>query len=133
MYTIEVEYRTGNSFNTEELTECIGLVWEDKELARKALASLKEHYNLYKEGEAFIPKRPADQIEKEAMTKEWWLKSDLSDYKTYHSWWYYCSVRMDNGDWRNLPTGMWCGYFERLHSARVVIASEIGDEDYVTF
>ena len=49
MYTIEVNYKTGNSFCSHEETEEIGLVFKDTEQAKKALKALKEHYEFYKE------------------------------------------------------------------------------------
>jgi len=132
MYTIEVRYETGNSFGREEQTDTIGLQWEDKTLARKALNTLKENYDLYKEKESSCRRsRPKSEIMTEAMSKEWYAKSPKTDYDLRNPSLYNCAVEMDNGEWRDLPVNMWCGYFETLYEAKVISVGD--DEDCVTF
>jgi len=122
MYTIEVRYQTGNSFAKEEQTDTIGLQWEDKALARKALKTLKENYDLYTEKESsWRRSRSESEIMAEAMTKEWWIKSEKCEWDLKHPSLYNCAVEMDNGEWRNLPVNMWCGYFETLYKANCLL------------
>lgn len=137
MYTIELHYTTGNSFGSHKKTNTIGLLWENKGLAKKALATLKEQYKLYSEQEkSYRYNRSNDQIYKEVQSKEWYIKALENEKKGYkpdtHYWWYDCCVEMDDGKWRNLPTSMYCGYFETLHSAQIKLIGE-EDEDYVEF
>ncbi len=126
-YTIEVEYQTGDSFSSEVCTETIGHVWEDKTLARKALQCLKEHYELFIEHEEHNrPRRHMRSyldVRIDAKSREW-HNGDKDMYRC-------CDVEMDDGSKRTLPTCMWCGYFEKLHHAKIVCEQD--DEDYVSF
>lgn len=135
MYTIEVTYQTGDSFNSYEETNTIGLVWEDKQLARKALAAIKEHYTLYSEQESYSRNKNIQEIRDKAMSSEWYLKAIEGSTdkwtKSPEYWQYNCAVEMDDGSYRNIPTNMWCGYFESLHTAKIV--NESDDEDEVNF
>ena len=128
MYTIEIHYTTVNSFGSDDYTDTIGLVWKDKELARKALASIKEHYKLYEEYNAWDVRRSEKEIDKEAKSKEWYKNSSSNP----GDWHYYCAAEMDDGSWREMGVSMWCGYSETLHSARVICCAD-EDEDYVKF
>ncbi len=137
MYTIEVHYTTGNSFNSEETTDQIGLQWEDKQLARKALQSLREHYVLYEDKESFRSRNSREEIAIKAMAHDWYKIGIAQEKEKYYKnssyWHYYCAVLMDDGVYRNLPVGIWCGYFETLHWARIVTVENAEDEDYVKF
>lgn len=119
MYTIEVNYTTGCSFTSETYTDDIGRAWEDIELARKALQSIKEHYELY-------AKRSRDE-EKEDKASEfdWYKNADRSD--AYLPWYFHLVVECDDGEWRQIPCDMWIGYFEELHSGKVAHVCEDGD------
>lgn len=135
MYTIEVSYRTGNSFGSEDCEDTIGLCWEDKELAREALKVIQEHYKLYIEADScnYMGFRDKSEIYAEVSTKEWFIKAKEEPFckKSEYDWHYFCVTKMDDGTYRNIPTNMWCGYFERLHSARVICTE--ADEDYIEF
>jgi len=111
MYTIEVSYRTGSSFHSEDCVEDIGLVWKSKELAVKALQSLEEHYNLYLEDEE--DRTPRKKLLKRLKSYSWFNPREELDY-----WTRFCMVEMDDGQLRNLPS-MYIGYFEKLHSAEL--------------
>lgn len=136
MYSIEVTYTTGNSFHSEEETTQIGLVWTNKELARKALKSLREHYELYYDQESYSSRNNIQDIRNKALITEWYKKGIESEKNKHYFndpsyWHFYCGVEMDDGSWRNLPTTIWCGYFQQLHNARIVVESS--DEDEVNF
>ena len=138
MYTIEVEYQTGDSFNTERVSEQIGLVWEDKDLARKALQSIKEHYKLQQELDSYNWKksrRSDEEIYAEVRSKGWYKNcpDPSGDKKNHwHAMWF-CCAELDDGSFRAIPTNMWIGYFEKLHSAKVVVEDSGSDEDCVIF
>lgn len=120
MYTIKVKYKTGDSFNSYDEEDDVGLVWESRELARKALASIKEQYELY-QNDSFT----YSQKNSVARSKEW-CKNLTEEYADYFEGWKYCiAVEMDNGEYRNLSTS-WNGYFERLYSAEVI---ELGSSE----
>lgn len=129
MYTIEVDFKTGDSFNSEEVVgRRIGLCWHDKTLARKALQSIKEHYELYQEYEGYLG-RSRDDVFAEVKTKAWFRHEDESWMIFEGDWCTVCYVEMDDGTYRNVGTGMWCGYFEQLHCARVVVEDEQDEQD----
>lgn len=130
MYTIEVNYTTGDSFTSGEVTDDIGLVWEDKKLAQKALKSLKQHYIAYCDIESAYTKDDTNKAIQSFVKYDWCTnKSCRSSSFTL----YQCSVQMDDGKLRELPTGMYCGYFDKLHYAKVVTVDNEEDEDTVYF
>ena len=120
MYTIKVKYKTGSSFHSEDIESDVGLVWESKELARKALASIKEQWELYE-----TTSYTYSQKNSTAKSKEWC--TNLSEeYLDWEEGWQCCvACEMDNGDYRNLSTS-WNGYFETLYSAEVI---PVGDSE----
>lgn len=113
MYTITVDYTTGDSFSSERCTEEIGMCWESLELAREALKSIKQHYELYLERDG----ADCNTVKSKAGRFDWY-KNDATKAK-YDPWYFSLAVRCDDGEWRNIPCDMWTGYFERLHSARI--------------
>lgn len=119
-YTIEVTYTTGNSFNSEEVTDNINLAWNDLELAKQCLKHIKEHYDLYCEfnQSGWSRDRKNDEILKDADSRIW-ARGESDPY--YLSDLY---AECDDGDWRQVSTNMWCGYFETLHSAEIVTIGE---------
>lgn len=130
MYTIEITYKTGDSFGSHEETECIGLQWEDKALARKALHNIKEHYTLYQENESsWRRERTKEQILAEVIIKDWYVNASKCEYDLKYPSFHICSAQMDNGEWRNLPM-FWIGYFEDLREAKVISVGD--DEDVFT-
>ena len=127
-WTIEVHYQTGNSFNTEFVTENINLAWKDIDLAKECLNSIKEHYDLYKQFSecGYRSEKTHEEIHKEIRSKKWCV-GDCSSYDTNLP----LVAECDDGEMRRVPTNMWCGYFEKLESAKVV---SIGDSDMeITF
>lgn len=138
MYTIEVDYTTGNSFNSERQTEEIGLVFTTKELARKALLVIKEHYALHEEIDSYGKTRDYKEIDKDGNSRQWCVDG-VSCYKARYSgtpcggdtWRYHVAVEVSEGELRELNVGMWSGYFETLHSARIISVGN--DEDFMEF
>jgi hypothetical protein len=115
MYTIKVSYHTGDSFNTYDLERDVGLVWQNKELARKALRSIKEHYDAYEKGDNTYGENP------KLVGNIWYDKLDNKEY-----WAFNIACELDDGSYRNIHCG-WCGYFEALHSAEIILDGD--DED----
>ncbi|WAW11398.1 hypothetical protein vBAcePPAc_0021 [Aeromonas phage vB_AceP_PAc] len=125
MYTIEVNYKTGNSFGSHEETDEIGLVFKDVDQAKKALKALKEHYEFYKDFDKRYNKTQ-QELEEIISKKYSWFDYNY-DFKSYDWPMYTCLVECCDGSIRSIPTGMWCGYFERLLSARIVAALDEDD------
>lgn len=125
MYTIEVNYKTGNSFGSHEETDEIGLVFKDVEQAKKALKALKEHYEFYKEFDRKYNKTQQD-LDDVVSRKYSWFNYE-HPFKSYDWPMYTCLVECCDGSIRSISTDMWCGYFERLLSARIVAALDSDD------
>lgn len=130
MYTIQVNYKTGNSFGSHEETDEIGLVFKDIAQAKLALKALQEHYKFYKEYDSKYNKTKEDLDE--IISRQYtWFDYDYN-FKSYDWPMLTCNVECCDGSIRSIDTGMYCGYFERLLSAQIVAASD-GDDLKVEF
>ena len=117
MYKIKYEYRTGDTFSTRDESDVLDYEWDDFEVAKRALQRINEHYKWYMsriDSYSFSPK--------ELQRPEWHKKVNKKDYPTaYHN---LIILEMDDGEevqfW-----APWCGYFESLHSAEIVISERI--------
>ena len=129
-YTIEVTYTTGDSFESDQVTNTIGLAWRSLELAKAALKTIKEHYDFYQEFDACYSNWKDTRSEKAILkdvNSRVWCRGKAEDKYSMKA-----KAKMDDRRWRNIPTGMWCGYFETLHSARVVL-TEGSDDMTINF
>lgn len=119
MYTIKVSYYTGNSFNTYDTEQTVGLLWENKELARKALRAIKEHYSAYEKGDNHYGENPT------LVGNAWY-----DNLKEKKDWVFSLACELDDGSYRNISCN-WCGYFEGLQRAEIIVDGD--DEDAFNF
>ncbi len=127
-YTIEVHYSTGDSFNTHEETHDVGLIWNDKKLAIKALSHIKEQHQLNTQLDSTYGKKEREELIQSIISKEWIDKNkSLSDQRDY--WMYSISCLMDDGSYRTIRTN-WLGYFENLISAKIKRLNS-DEEEYI--
>jgi hypothetical protein len=110
-YTIEIHYRTGNSFGSSDEKDTIGCVWQDKEQAQLALSYIKEHYECYKQVNGWNPKTTEKDMNK-LVSKKPWVTEEL-DYWQY-------GLMLPCGEDTQRVSAFWCGYFETLYSARII-------------
>ena len=106
-YTIEIFYRTGNSFHSHSETETIGWLFETIEEATKCLLCIREHHKLCMDLEDYEARRNGGR------------QGVLGKYA--HKEWFdaeYPEQRFKFGD-RFIST-FWIGYFEQLYSAKIV-------------
>jgi hypothetical protein len=115
-YTIEIHYRTGNSFESHDETETIGCIWEDKEQARLALSYIKEHYEFYKEANAWRSGKTEKEMQKAVKNKPWVIELAYWEH----------GLLVPVGDSTQRISAFWCGYFETLHGAKII---PIGDDE----
>lgn len=139
MYTIVVTYTTGDSYHNHNQTNNIGLCWENKTLAQKALQTIKQHYLFYRDFQELRWSRSNthQQIFKQVRKCEWFKKAVedptvIGIRKNERDWYYFCVAEMDDGTYRNIPTSMWCGHFETLHTAKISLLEE-DENDYIDF
>jgi len=115
VYRIKYSYFTGNSFGSEDREDVLEFEWKDLEKAKEALQRIKEHYNWYQSRESWL--------REEVETPEWHCSKGSGVYKGgEHN---ILNLEMDNGNevqfW-----APWCGYFEGLYGASIVIPEEDG-------
>ncbi len=123
VYTIEISYTTGDSFGSHEETDTVGCIWRDKEQARLALSYIKEHYELYKRTNAWnVDNQTIEEVESIVKEKPW-----VSD-EVYH--WQH-RIRLPFEDKIKTVSTFWTGYFETLHTARIIVEGD--DEDSFSF
>lgn len=121
-YTIEIFYRTGDSFHSRNETEQVGCVWEDKEQAQLALSYIKDHYEHYKQVNGWNAKVKEKDILKVVMKKPW--ACEESEYWQF-------TIMVPVGNEMQRISAFWCGYFEELHSGKIVCTED--DKDSFSF
>jgi hypothetical protein len=116
-YKIEYFYRTGDSFHSEDKECLLEYVWEDLEVAKECLKRIREHYEWY---ESKV--NPwADEVERPA-----WHSVAESRFISEHDVHNMLNLPMDGGkEIQFWPP--WCGYFETLYGAKIVIDSPEAD------
>lgn len=128
-YELFVDYTTGDSFGYEEINgESMGVCFENRDVAKKALDFVKEHYDFYKRydlayysSSAYARNHPEiltkEQLGDLAKTKEWYY-----DYETKGSpgCWSFCiKLPVDNEGGTAVVGVPYTGYFETLRKAYV--------------
>lgn len=119
MYSIEINYTTGCSFSSEQRTENIDFKTESYDVIKKLLSYIKDQWILYKKHDnATYDEREA--IEATFCTKEWFDSRSA----------FYCLRIVDENGVEHKIDTFWHGYFETLHSAKIVMDE---DEDEINF
>lgn len=131
MYTIEIEYKTGDSFGSEELTEQVGYVWDKIEDAKLTLSYIKEHWKLYAAlHDRNVPAVKVEKLLKAAKSRPWfYISNDPLDRGDAFGYWTRCIIVVDNSGGTTSIGAFWTGYFERLLSATVVACVDDNDND----
>ena len=117
MYSINIDYTTGNSFGSERSFQEVGMNWENIDQAKKALARINEHYKAYKHSEETCRSRKTFDM-KTVTGKPWFDGGGWSDH-----WKHTVVIEKDDGSPHTI-SAFWFGYFEKLHSAEVWVASD---------
>ena len=122
-YEIEVEYTTGNSFNSHRTMDTVGWVFDTREEARDMLQHIKEHHEMYEALDNFSVRRNGGR------------QAVLDKYKD-KAWFSaeYPETRIVYADRHISP--FWIGYFEIIHNAKIVLArteDENSDQDEISF
>lgn len=112
MYRIKYEYRTGDSFHTEDREEILEYEWKNLDVVKECLKRIREHYKWYESIENHYAYRH-EKVEKPA-----WHNIQKQDYIMGNE---HCLINLplDNGkEIQFWPP--WCGYFEQLYGAEIV-------------
>lgn len=118
MYIILIDYKTGNSYNTEDKygIEFDSFCWENLDIAKENLQRIKEHYKYYTDLEEYIHRGHIYKNLKEPIPPKWWIKNSTSYNKgsEHHN----LNLKLDNGKEVQFNP-FWIGYFETLYGAEI--------------
>lgn len=117
-FTIKIRYETGGTFETYTTTDKVGYVWTNIDKVKDALVRIKEHYA----AKTSLDNRYISNAFKKFKKERWFCKDDED------IWEHYLILQDDEGNPIKL-NAFWCGYFETLYSAEIIIDSD--DEEYV--
>lgn len=125
-YKIKYYYSTGNSFGSEDRSDILELEWDYINVAKANLRRIKEHYKYYKckneTRNTYMSKFYKDEIEyckKIEDEKPDWLVTTGNSFDSYHCIILYADNNRPFQFW-----APWCGYFERLHSAEIILPED---------
>lgn len=116
MYTIRANYQTGDSFHTEETSTTEG-EWSSLEIAKENLQRIKIHYSYYEYKDKYLYSSFKE--------REWKGKSvpDFIVIDKKYADLIMLKLKADNGEeYQIYPP--WCGHFERLHGAEIIIVQD---------
>lgn len=117
-YTIEVKFSTSDSERKYEEEYDIGLIWNDKQLAIKALSFIKEQHQLYQKLDSTYDRQEREKLIQSIISKEWIDQNKTLQEKKDH-WQYSLSVLMDDGSNRSIRTN-WLSYGSTLYQAKII-------------
>jgi len=104
MYTIKIDYITGNSFGSEEATGLVGASWNNIKMAKEALKAIKEHQEYVENLHKLHPN-------KEKYTNRSWFVQKNPEYLMY---------LRDDFEHKRIISCFWVGYFEHIQSAEII-------------
>lgn len=113
IYQIRLNYTTGDSFRSHEEESTLEYEWKDLEIAKENLQRIKKHYKWFLD----------DNYKRDSWKKtmpDFCVKSS-----TYGSSKYDYSILLKSegeSDYQVYP--FWCGYFEHLHYAEIIIKED---------
>ena len=125
-YRIQYNYDTGDSFKNEpDNLGTLEMVWENLDVAKKNLQWIKEHYSQYKElnSYSYLKEKSKQEILESNKGKDWFVKGSNSNYYDSEN----CIILYsdDGKPWQFWAP--WCGYFESLNYAEIIIPEEEND------
>jgi len=117
-YSIQISYRTGDSFSSRDETSTLELTWDKLNVAKANLKRIEEHYRWYEEINSTYKPLLKDKLTNKEPE---WHKGIEHDFV----------LILKTDDDRDFQfSAFWCGYFETLYSAEIVFSD---NEMKVTF
>lgn len=111
LYTIKVSYRTGNSFNTHDEIQTVGL-FHSVEEAKDACDNILNHLKFFKSLEDYrVDKKKVAALVRDAKKSSWVVESDYEQNNI-------CKFSVAFGEQR--LEAFWMGYFEQLYSLEII-------------
>ncbi|MHA1220022.1 MAG: hypothetical protein ACTSO5_15285 [Candidatus Heimdallarchaeaceae archaeon] len=106
---IRIDYRTGNSFGSEDTSDFLEGHWENLDVAKENLKRIREHYEWYQSIDGW-------SRDKSLPRPKWHkVQNEDSDYSKNH----YINLVADNGK-EYMCSCFWNGYFDQLYGAEIV-------------
>lgn len=120
-YKIKYDYQTGDSFGSSDETGFLELTWTNLDVAKANLNRIKEHYDQYKLLESYIKRAEPQTVLSENSSKDWFVsegkkKDQFDEYYSTH-----CLILYTDDGKQFQLHAPWCGYFEGLHSAEIIV------------
>lgn len=115
MYSISINYETGNSFGGEIQTEEVGAIWASMDEAKQALLVIKKHYEAHQKINNYSNR---GNVRWDDYKSESWFSSEHPEYAII--------IKVDKKPC-NLHC-FWVGRFERLICASVVLSEEESEQ-----
>lgn len=115
MYTIKIDYQTGNSFGIEDRSSNLEANW-NLEVAKENLQRIKEHYQIIKDRDNYVSIGSSKEtsLMKKIKTERWYTGK-------YFEW----SIKLlENDSTEKEYRCFWTGYFERLYGGTIVETDE---------
>ena len=109
VYKIKVHFTTGGSFDSYEEDGFIEQEWKNLDIVKQNLKRIEEHYKYYQS----LHTSYRETLPRPSFVSK---KYDFS-----------FNLITDDGKEYLYSAGMYCGYFETLHSAEVVIDNGLED------
>ncbi len=104
MFTITVEYETGNSFGSSTESEAVGHVWKNIDAAIESLKRIREHGKWTNEGA------------KDTQRKKAWFVGSKESYQNE-----YAVICVDDKMNPIKLSAFWAGYFEKFYDAKIEV------------
>jgi hypothetical protein len=105
-YSIKVNYQTGDSFHIEEVTDILEWVWHNEDMVNESLERLNNHYKFYCD-KNYMYEKPKGKVPKGVVWN--------NEYRLI------MLELIDDDGKPFLYSASWCGYFETLYYAEVVV------------
>ena len=112
IYTINIEYTTGDSFHTENAEKTVELEWENVEIAIEAMNRIKEHNHWVEERN-----RSNRWSSKPPSRPSWHKIEDEEDDKEMLD--FFINLPLDDGTEHQIHC-FWTGYFENITALEVI-------------
>lgn len=145
-YRIKIYYSTGDSFSTRDEIDFLEFSWEDINVAKDNLLRIKEHYEMHREINKYNSKLTKEQLFEKNKDKDWFVSvkslfcissgqaiSEKEKKKVGQDNWEYridnyfaehcLKLKTDKGNDIQI-SAFWCGYFENLYSAEIVLCEK---------
>lgn len=128
MYTIEIKYQTGDSLGSTNKVSEVGYEWNDLDKAKEALKCIKEHHQYFKYMDSCRWNKDTDKYPTDYLEKQRWI-NNKGQYDRVGE--YSIKVPSNGGD-LTVISCFWMGYFEDLHSAKIVsVTPEESDMEFI--